>query len=86
MNDKFRIIDILLVEDNPDDIEIATKALKDANIVNKLWVVRDGEEALDFLFQKGQYADTSSVSRPGLILLDINLPKINGIEVLKAIR
>lgn len=81
-----RIVKILLVEDNPDDIEITKRALKEAKVVNKLWITRDGQDALDFLFHKGQYKDRDSSPRPGLILLDINLPKVNGLDVLKKIK
>jgi len=81
-----RIIKILIVEDNPDDIDITQRALKEARVINKFWVVRDGQEALDFLQHKGKYQDHSTSPKPGLILLDINLPKLNGIEVLKVIK
>jgi len=80
------IIKILLVEDSADDVAIAKRALKAANIVNKLWVVRDGQEAIDFLKNKGQYEDKALAPIPGLILLDINLPKVNGLEVLRVIK
>lgn len=86
MAQEHRIIKILLVEDNPDDIDITKRALKEAKIINKLWVVRDGQEALDFLRHKGKYKDISTSPKPGLILLDINLPKVNGIDVLKIIK
>jgi len=86
MTETHKIIRILLVEDNPDDIDITKRALKEARIINKLWVVRDGQEALDFLGHQGIYQDPSSSPKPGLILLDINLPKLNGIEVLKIIK
>jgi len=86
MSEKTKIIKILLVEDNPDDIQITERALKEANIINKLWIVRDGQEALDYLQHKGQYQDSSLSPKPGLILLDINLPKVNGLEVLKVIK
>jgi len=78
-----QVIDILLAEDNPDDIEITKRAFKDANIINRLYVARDGEEALNFLYNKG---DGESNPKPGLILLDINMPKVSGIEVLKRIK
>ncbi len=81
-----KIVRILLVEDNPDDVRITQRALKEAKVINQLWVVRDGQEALDFLEHKGQYQDKSTSPKPGLILLDINLPKVNGLEVLKKIK
>lgn len=86
MKETQRIINILLVEDNPDDILIAQKALKEAKVVNKLWIVRDGQEAIDFLFHKDKYQDINTSPKPGLILLDINLPKVNGLELLKRIK
>jgi CheY-like chemotaxis protein len=86
MIETHKIIKILLVEDNPDDVDITKRALKEARIINKLWVARDGQEALDFLQHQGTYQDPSSSPKPGLILLDINLPKLNGVEVLKIIK
>ncbi|MDQ7839305.1 MAG: response regulator [Thermodesulfobacteriota bacterium] len=83
---KQKEIVILLVEDNPVDIEITKRAFEKSNIKYKLCVVRDGEEALDFLYHKGQYADGSQAPRPDLILLDINLPRIGGIDVLKTLK
>lgn len=86
MGEEAKLTRILLVEDNLDDIMITQKALKEARIVNKLWIVRDGQEALDFLQHKGQYQDSSNSPKPGLIILDINLPKINGLGVLNTIK
>jgi two-component system, response regulator len=80
------IIDILLVEDNQDDVEITRKALKQARLFNRLHVVHDGREACDFLFRTGAYADPVSAPRPGLVLLDINMPRMNGLEVLKRLK
>jgi two-component system, response regulator len=79
-------IEILLVEDDPDDIELTQKALVSGNVINNLHIVRDGQEALDFLYRKGDYEDEKTSPRPGLILLDIKLPKVDGTEVLKQIK
>ncbi|MBI4649815.1 response regulator [Candidatus Desantisbacteria bacterium] len=76
-------IEILLVEDNPADVRLTTEALKDEKILNNLYVVTDGVEAIDFLHKKGKY---SNAVRPDLILLDLNLPKKDGREVLKEIK
>ncbi|TAJ98325.1 MAG: response regulator [Candidatus Manganitrophaceae bacterium] len=76
-------IEILLVEDNPDHAELTRRALEDTRLLNQIYWVKDGQEALDFLFRKGRHAQAA---RPGLILLDINLPKISGMEVLKKIK
>ncbi len=76
-------IDVLLVEDNPDHVELILKGWQDNNILNEVHVVSDGEEALEFLYQRGKYM---GAPRPGLILLDIKLPKVDGIEVLRRIK
>jgi CheY-like chemotaxis protein len=76
-------IDVLLVEDDPADELITREAFQDNKIGNTLYVVRDGQEALDFLFRRGKYADAV---RPDLILLDLNLPKYDGREVLQVIK
>ena len=76
-------IEILLVEDNPGDARLAMEALKDTKLSNNLYIVEDGVEAMDFLFKKGKYSD---VPRPDLILLDLNLPKKDGREVLAEVK
>ena len=77
---------ILLVEDNADDEALTLRALKKHNLENTVEVVRDGAEALDYIFYRGKYADRDRSVQPQLILLDIKLPKVDGLEVLKAIR
>jgi two-component system, response regulator len=77
---------ILLVEDNPDDEALTLRALRKNNIGNSVFVVRDGAEALDYLFCTGAYADRDPNDMPQLILLDIKLPKVDGLEVLRRIR
>ena len=77
---------ILLVEDNPDDEALAIRALKKSNLVNDIAVARDGVEALDYLFGTGQYEDRDTRDMPALILLDLKLPKIDGLEVLRRLR
>ena len=77
---------ILLVEDNDDDIELVQLALNSGKIANQLDIVKDGEEALDYIFCKGKYKNRDCDDHPALILLDLNLPKVNGHEVLKEIR
>jgi two-component system, response regulator len=78
-------VEILLVEDNPNDVELALDALREHKLANRIQVVRDGAEALDFIFCQGKYAQRSNCN-PKLILLDLKLPKINGLEVLQRIR
>ena len=78
--------EILLVEDNPDDVELTRIAFEEANVANLLRVVSDGAEALDYLFARGKHADRDPASLPSLVLLDLNLPKVDGREVLQAIR
>lgn len=77
---------ILLVEDNPSDIELAKRAFQKANILNPVVVAEDGQEALDYLFATGAHKDRNSADLPSIILLDLKLPIIDGLEVLKRIR
>ncbi len=79
-------LEILLVEDNPTDAELTMRALKRNNLANKLFWVKDGEEALDFIYARGQFADRNPEDLPRLILLDLRMPKIDGFEVLKDIK
>lgn len=79
-------VEILLVEDNPNDVELTLDALKENKLANRIEVVRDGAAALDFLFCKGIYANRDCNSQIKLILLDLKLPKMNGLEVLEHIR
>jgi CheY-like chemotaxis protein len=81
----FETVDILLVEDNPTDAELTLRALRRGNLANHIVWVKDGAEALDFIFRNGSYAGRPA-ENPKLILLDIKLPKVDGIEVLKQIK
>lgn len=84
MND--RPVEILLVEDNPNDVKLALHALKKNNIANRIEVVRDGAEALEFIFATGAYVDRQNAENPRVILLDLKLPKVDGLEVLRQIK
>ncbi len=79
-------VEILLVEDNPNDVELTLHAFKSHKVSNHIHVVRDGAEALEFIFCEGEYAERSIENSPKLILLDLKLPKIDGLEVLRRIR
>src|SRR5438552_18446155 len=79
-------VEILLVEDNPNDEELTLRSLKKNNVSNRIHVVRDGAEALDFLFGKGAYSGRSLRDGPTVILLDLKLPKVDGLEVLRHIK
>jgi CheY-like chemotaxis protein len=80
------VVDILLVEDNSDDMELALHTLRRERLANRIHVARDGEEALDFLFCKGAFSDRSFDQPPRLVLLDLKLPKVDGMEVLKQLK
>jgi CheY-like chemotaxis protein len=80
------VVEILLVEDNPHDVEMTLRALKKHNLANKVHVVKDGAEALDYVFATGAYAERNINDHPKVILLDLKLPKVDGMEVLRRIR
>ncbi|MBC7486976.1 MAG: response regulator [Cytophagaceae bacterium] len=80
------IVDILLVEDRMEDAELAMMGLKKYNLINKIDWVKDGEEALEYVFAEGRYSQRSINNKPKMILLDIQMPKVDGLEVLKKIR
>jgi two-component system response regulator len=79
-------VEILLVEDNPQDLELARRALRKGNLTNHIHVARDGAEALEFIFCEGRYAERKIDNGPRVILLDLKLPKIDGLEVLKRVK
>ena len=79
-------VEIILVEDNPTDAELCIRALKKNNLANKLVWVKDGEEALDFIFAGGKYTDREIEEIPKVVLLDLRLPKVDGFEVLRRVK
>lgn len=79
-------VEILIVEDNASDAEMAMRAFKKNNLANKIHIVHDGEEALNFIFAKGEYTQRDKIRKPKIILLDLKLPKIDGLEVLKELK
>ncbi|MEQ9468281.1 MAG: response regulator [Ekhidna sp.] len=83
---ELREIQIILVEDSPDDAELTMRSLKKGNVVNDVIWLKDGEEALNYLLRKGAYAQRELLTKPKLILLDLKLPKVSGIEVLEVIK
>jgi CheY-like chemotaxis protein len=85
MNDP-NAVELLLVEDNPQDLELALRALRKANLSNRIHVARDGAEALEFIFCEGPYTARRITDCPKVILLDLKLPKVDGLEVLKLIK
>ena len=85
MNDP-NAVELLLVEDNPQDLELALRALRKANLSNRIHVARDGAEALEFIFCEGPHAARRIIDCPKVVLLDLKLPKVDGLEVLKLIK
>ncbi len=77
---------IVLVEDNPQDEMLTLRALRKANLANHVQVVRDGQQALDYLFREGEFADRPGTDQPAVILLDLNLPRVSGLDVLERLR
>lgn len=80
------VVDILLIEDNPQDAELIIRAIRRQNIANPMITLEDGAEALDFIFCRGEYSARDGSQQPKVILLDLKLPKVNGLEVLDAIK
>ena len=85
MKNKYNFV-VLLAEDNKHDVIATKRAWRVNNIANPLHVVRDGEECLDYLYRRGKYSEAGAAPRPGILLLDLNMPKIDGLTVLKKIR
>jgi len=79
-------VEILLVEDNPRDVDLTLRAMKKRNLANKMHVVRDGQAALDYIFGENEYADRDVNHQPKVVLLDLKLPKIDGLEVLRRLK
>ena len=79
-------VEIVLIEDNLDDIDLALFALRQAKLANHIQILRDGQEALEFMFYQGQYAGRIMTHEPKVILLDLKLPKVDGLEVLRALK
>lgn len=86
MTDTYGRVEVLLIEDSPTDAELCTRALKKHKLANDLVWVKDGAEALDFLFARGSYSGRDMMYPPKLVLLDLRLPKVDGLEVLRQIR
>jgi two-component system response regulator len=80
------LIDILLVEDNPDHAILIKRVLEDYKVSEKVHIVEDGEEALDFIYHRGKYSNGHNPPRPGLVLLDLKLPKMDGFKVLRQLK
>jgi two-component system, response regulator len=86
MNTSINAVDILIVEDNPYDLEMTMRGLQKARLVNNIHVARDGEEALDFIFCQGPHASRNIDDRPRVVMLDLKLPKVDGLEVLSRLK
>jgi len=84
--DNLNEVEILIVEDNPTDAELTLRALKKNNLANNIYIVEDGELALDFLYSRGKFADRINNNNPKVVFLDLKLPKVNGLEVIKEIK
>ncbi|HNY02743.1 MAG TPA: response regulator [Bacteroidales bacterium] len=84
--ESYDAVEILIVEDNPHDAELTQRALKKGNLANNVFIVEDGEEALDFLYSRGKFAQRNRSKALRVVFLDLKLPKISGLEVLKAIK
>jgi two-component system, response regulator len=84
--DDFNAVEILLVEDNPRDAELTMRALRKSNLANHVLIAHDGAEALDFFFCRGKFERRSFISPPKVVLLDLKLPKVSGLEVLKIVK
>ena len=82
----FEPVEILIVEDNPNDAELTIRALKKKNLANKIVHLKDGAEALDYIFCTGNYSDRDINNKPRAILLDLKMPKVNGLEVLERVK
>ena len=84
--EELKEVEILLVEDNPNDIELTLRSLSKYNLANKIYVVKDGAEALEYIFATGAYAGKAMNGNPKVVLLDLKLPKVDGLEVLRRIK
>jgi CheY-like chemotaxis protein len=80
------VVEILLVEDNPNDAELTMRAMKKLHLANKVFWVKDGEEALEFIFAGGNYTKRKSAPHPKVVFLDLKLPKVDGLEILRRVR
>ena len=83
---EYKAIEILLIEDNPNDVELTLRAFRKNNFVNNIHVITDGEEALEYFFATGQYSERDIRITPKLVILDLKLPKVSGLEILKKVK